>query len=305
MNFYRIAVLTDSLVSRQRIIIITWWRIQNFSENWLFLIFLRTTPVTQISQKEKSCLKRKRIISRTIYEFIVLGEKFYAYNIINITVRGIRGHVVKNHLTFNNHKACLLETDDEEETEQRKRVQVSARSVTEIIHKNIKDNSSPFVLLSYIPYTRFRVNVSLESIEHKLRTVKTVKRALIRFDDKVLCVVIVDKLSHSHYTQDKKRFKKYSDFMYVKNLQAHCVYKINYNNGKRIYSFHNRQTRRRTILVIYIGFSSFSFLHLLVGDLNTHNTHITTLCIGNNSCVCVRCFHEKWRNVLLKYFVSY
>lgn len=62
---------------------------------------------------------------RTMYEFIALRAKSYAYKIEGeekpgevvekLVAKGIRRHVVRNHMTFEDHKRCLFEDDDEDE----------------------------------------------------------------------------------------------------------------------------------------------------------------------------------------------
>lgn len=172
-----------------------------------------THPCYTDARKKIPGLFKDETGGRTMYEFIALRAKSYAYNIeekVNITAKGIRGHVVKNHLTFDDHKRCLFETDDEEEEEekegeQRKRAQVLGRSVIEAIHRNANNNdSNRSALPQYIPYNPFRANVSLKSIKHNLKTVKTVKRALNRFDDKrVVCSDRIQTVAYGHYTLDK------------------------------------------------------------------------------------------------------
>ncbi|VVC42844.1 DNA polymerase, palm domain [Cinara cedri] len=52
---------------------------------------------------------------RTITEFCALRAKSYAYKINGvkkIKAKGIRGHVVKNHMTFNDHNKCLFGVRD-------------------------------------------------------------------------------------------------------------------------------------------------------------------------------------------------
>jgi pimeloyl-CoA synthetase len=56
---------------------------------------------------------------RTVTEFIALRVKSYAYILDNkekIKVKGIRGIVVKNHMTFKDYIDCLF-TNDEEKVE--------------------------------------------------------------------------------------------------------------------------------------------------------------------------------------------
>ena len=85
---------------------------------------------------------------RTITEFCALRAKAYAYKIDGvekIKAKGIRGHVVKNHMTFDDHKKCLF--DD----------------------KNLD---------------RHRRNVSIRSFHHQLKTIVTDKLTYNNYDDK-------------------------------------------------------------------------------------------------------------------------
>ncbi|CAI6370120.1 unnamed protein product [Macrosiphum euphorbiae] len=48
-------------------------------------------------------------------QFIGLRAKSYAYDIegaVNIRSKGVQGHVIRNHLTFNDHMRCLFTDDD-------------------------------------------------------------------------------------------------------------------------------------------------------------------------------------------------
>lgn len=73
-------------------------------------------------RKNISRLFKDKTGGRTMYEFITLRAKSYAYNIEEKPISRprvfIRGYVVKNHLTFDDHKRCLFKTDDEEKEEE-------------------------------------------------------------------------------------------------------------------------------------------------------------------------------------------
>jgi len=86
-----------------------------------------------------------------ITEFIALRAKSYAYilNKEKIKAKGVRGHVIKNHMTFRNHFDCLFADDD-------------------------KDNSKLYN----------RENVSIRSFNHRIRTIKSKKLCFNREDDK-------------------------------------------------------------------------------------------------------------------------
>ncbi|XP_015376462.1 PREDICTED: uncharacterized protein LOC107170781 [Diuraphis noxia] len=106
-----------------------------------------THPCYVGTRKKIPGLFKDETVGRTMHEFIALRAKSYAYKIEGdekLVAKGIRGHVVRNHMTFEDHKRCLFEVDDE-----------------------LK-----------------RQNVSIRSFEHRVKTIKTVKMSLNRFDDK-------------------------------------------------------------------------------------------------------------------------
>jgi hypothetical protein len=97
-------------------------------------------------------------------EFIALRAKSYAYSMDGkekIKAKGIRGHVVKNHMTLEHHKHCLF--GDEE-------------------------------------LGRYTENVSIRSFKHKLMTIKSKKLTYNRHDDKRYVLEgQVYTLAHGHY----------------------------------------------------------------------------------------------------------
>lgn len=105
----------------------------------------------------------------TITEFISLRAKAYAYKINGkekIKAKGIRGHVVKNHMTFEDHKRCLFYEDYDEED----------------------------------GFTPFRENISIRSYNHQIFTIKSAKLTYNRQDDKRH--VLEDQihtLAHGHF----------------------------------------------------------------------------------------------------------
>ncbi|XP_022180197.1 uncharacterized protein LOC111040572 [Myzus persicae] len=100
-----------------------------------------------------------------IREFIALRAKSYAYILDDeekIKAKGIRGHVIKNHMTFENHKKCLFGDTD-----------------LDFYHQNF----------------------SIRSFKHQLNTIKMNKLTYNSFDDKrVIMEDIVHTLAHGHYS---------------------------------------------------------------------------------------------------------
>jgi hypothetical protein len=102
-------------------------------------------------------------------EFIALRAKSYAYAIEGeeeIKAKGIREHVVKNHMTLEDHKRCLFSEDYDTED----------------------------------GFTPFRENISIRSFKHQVMTIKSNKLTYNRHDDKRY--VLEDRIhtkAHGHY----------------------------------------------------------------------------------------------------------
>ena len=107
---------------------------------------------------------------RTMSELIALRAKSYAYILDGeekIKAKGIRGHVVKNHMTFDDHKRCLF-------TEE----------------YNTEDDK----------FNPYRENISIRSFNHHLKTIKSNKLSFNRKDDKRRVLEDnIHTLAHGHY----------------------------------------------------------------------------------------------------------
>lgn len=101
---------------------------------------------------------------KTITEFLALRAKSYAFSIEGvekIKAKGIRGHVVKNHMTLAAHKLCLF--DD-------------------------------------VGLDQYTDNVSIRSYKHKLSTITSRKLTYNRYDDKRHVLEDqIHTLAHGHY----------------------------------------------------------------------------------------------------------
>jgi hypothetical protein len=117
----------------------------------------------------------------TITEFCALRAKSYAYNIYageddavrdkddkfkvggeKIKAKGVRQHVVKNHMTLEDHRRCLFDQAGVE---------------------------------------AYRDNVSIRSFKHQLMNIRTNKLAYNNYDDKrVVLDDKIHTLAHSHYS---------------------------------------------------------------------------------------------------------
>ncbi|XP_022182618.1 uncharacterized protein LOC111042348 [Myzus persicae] len=96
--------------------------------------------------------------------FCALRAKFYSYKLNGkekIRAKGIRGHVVKNHMNFNDHYRCLF-----------------GDSTLDTMTKN----------------------VSIRSFKHELKTIKSIKLTYNSFDDKrVILEDKIHTLAYGHY----------------------------------------------------------------------------------------------------------
>jgi len=161
--------------------------------------------------------------SRTVYEFVALRAKSYAYDVeqeVTIRAKGVMRHVIRNHLTFAEHKRCLFadvdddaesdECDDEFDVSMGKMIAAdSALKAVAQIHRNASTSAthsktaavtSPSHVYSYMPFTPYRENVSIRSFKHELRTIRSMKLVLNRADDKRY--VLPDNIStyaHGHH----------------------------------------------------------------------------------------------------------
>ncbi|CAI6374232.1 unnamed protein product [Macrosiphum euphorbiae] len=165
--------------------------------------------------------------SRTVYEYVALRAKSYAYDVeqeVTIRSKGVMRHVIRNHLTFAEHKRCLFadvdddaesdECDDEFDANMGKMFAAdSALKAVAQIHRNASTGSTnssttvaaaaathPSHVYSYMPFTPYRENVSIRSFKHELRTIRSMKLVLNRADDKRY--VLPDNIStyaHGHH----------------------------------------------------------------------------------------------------------
>jgi len=101
---------------------------------------------------------------KIMLEFIALRAKSYAYNIDGkeqIKAKGIRSHVVKNHMTLENHKKCLFDNHE---------------------------------------YNKYTDNVSIRSYKHQIMSIKTKKLTYNSHDDKrYMLKDQIHTLAHGHY----------------------------------------------------------------------------------------------------------
>lgn len=109
-----------------------------------------------------------------ITEFCALRAKSYAYHVYTgednveggekIKAKGIRQHVIKNHMTLEDHKKCLF---------------------------------------GEVGVEAYKENVSIRSFKHKLMTIKTNKLTYNNYDDKrIVLEDKINTLAHGHYSID-------------------------------------------------------------------------------------------------------
>lgn len=101
---------------------------------------------------------------KTMTEFVALRAKSYAYTLEGkekIKAKGIRGHVVKNHMTLEDHKKCLFGAPE------------------------------------FYPYSE---NISIRSFNHHVKTIKSNKLTYNSYDDKRHALGDrIHTLAHGHY----------------------------------------------------------------------------------------------------------
>ena len=181
---------------------------------------------------------KDEISGRNMRQFIGLRAKSYAYDIegvVNIRSKGVRGHVIRNHLTFDDHMRCLFADDDGSDADDYRDKEFDAstgrliaRDCARIVIKRIHRNAViaaipptttqhppstpppppspppiPTQQQSYMTYTAYRENISIRSYKHQVSTIRTSKLVLNRFDDKRhILPNRIDTLAHGHYRID-------------------------------------------------------------------------------------------------------
>ncbi|XP_050434994.1 uncharacterized protein LOC126842150 [Adelges cooleyi] len=130
-------------------------------------------PAYSVAKKKIPGLFSDETNGLTVYEFISLRPKSYAFeketlvtsvSSEKIRAKGIRGHVVKNHLTVSDFKSCL------------------------------------FAKINYTSYTPYRENISIRSYKHEIKTIKNMKITLNWHDDKrVILPDRIHTLAIGHY----------------------------------------------------------------------------------------------------------
>ncbi|XP_026821512.1 uncharacterized protein LOC113559927 [Rhopalosiphum maidis] len=132
-------------------------------------------PCYIAERKKEPGLFSDEVDGNIITEFCALRAKSYAFNIHagaedrvggeKIKAKGIRAHVVKNHMTLEDHRKCLF---DEAGVE------------------------------------LYKENVSIRSFNHQLKTIKTKKLTYNSYDDKrVVLEDKINTLAHGHYSLEE------------------------------------------------------------------------------------------------------
>jgi len=148
------------------------------------------------------CVDRKKLPGtltdetegQTITEFVALRAKSYAYNLSGvekIKKKGVKGHVVKNHMSLADHKQCLLWDGTTVDND-------TGRSIAIKQFELFKSTGHTSLTKQYTPY---RVNISLRSFKHQMKSISTVKLASNRSDDKrIVLENQINTLAHGHYS---------------------------------------------------------------------------------------------------------
>lgn len=148
------------------------------------------------------CIDRKKLPGtftdetegKVISEFIALRAKSYAYKVVGqedkIKAKGIRGSVVKFHMTFEDHKKCLFWSDAPVDADKARKLAVTQYNQFKLTGCTATSNE----------YTPYRVNTTLRSFKHEMKTISTVKLALNRNDDKMVVLENqINTLAHGHF----------------------------------------------------------------------------------------------------------
>jgi len=129
-------------------------------------------PCYVATRKKEPGFFSDEVNSNIITEFCALRAKSYAFNVYTdpedgvgggekIKAKGIRSHVVKNHMTLEDHRKCLFGEEGVE---------------------------------------LYRGNVSIRSFNHQLVTLRTNKLTYNSYDDKrVVLEDKINTLAHGHY----------------------------------------------------------------------------------------------------------
>ncbi|KAL4090139.1 hypothetical protein QTP88_025038 [Uroleucon formosanum] len=129
-------------------------------------------PCYVATRKKEPGLFSDEVDANIITEFCALRAKSYAFNVYTgannvgggekIKAKGIRAHVVKNHMTLEDHRKCLFGEDGVE---------------------------------------LYKENVSIRSFNHQLMTIKTKKLTYNSYDDKRMVLEDkINTLAHGHYS---------------------------------------------------------------------------------------------------------
>lgn len=103
----------------------------------------------------------------------------------NFPTKGIRGHVVKFHMTFEENMKFLFWNGTSLQTDRGRELAV----------EQFKETGCPTN-----EYTQFRVNISLRSYKYEMKTISTIKLALNRTDDKrVVLENQINTLAHGYF----------------------------------------------------------------------------------------------------------
>lgn len=108
----------------------------------------RDHPCCVSSRKKVPGYFSDKTDGRTMFDFIALRAKSYAYSLEGeekIKAKGVRGHVVKNHMSLQDHRKCLFEEAG---------------------------------------FDPIRINHSIRSYKHQIKTIKSNKLTFNNHDDK-------------------------------------------------------------------------------------------------------------------------
>ncbi|XP_050427704.1 uncharacterized protein LOC126837795 [Adelges cooleyi] len=156
-------------------------------------------PCYSVERKKVPGTFTDELAGLTMHEIIALRSKLYGFSKENVyksleTEWSIRAYVTKKHMVLDDLKRCLFDDDSEDDmdiygfnkAEAKLTAHNCALKTLEYANYDLNTSSSTSYRYDYTPY---RENISIRSFKHKICTVKTMKLALNRNDDKriVLC----------------------------------------------------------------------------------------------------------------------
>ncbi|XP_050434149.1 uncharacterized protein LOC126842483 [Adelges cooleyi] len=160
-------------------------------------------PCYSVERKKVPGTFTDELAGLTMHEIIALRSKLYGFSKENIyksletewnteekiKAKGIRTYVTQKHMVLDDFKRCLFDDDSDDDldiyglnkAEAKMIAHNCALKTVEYAHHDLNTAGSTSYRYDYTPY---RENISIRSFKHQICTIKTMKLALNRNDDK-------------------------------------------------------------------------------------------------------------------------